>query len=288
MVASRTTFSGAVAALGTRHGKERVIGPTLDAELGIRVEVVKDLDTDRFGTFTREIPREGTALETARSKARAAIEAHGNARFGLSSEGSFGPHPSVPFVAGGVELVLLIDRETGLELTGLDVTMETNFSSTCVTSVDEAKSFADRVSFPSHGLIVIAAPQEKPEPALGMTKGIVDRADLEQAVEEALRLHGRAWLETDMRAHLNPTRMRSVERAVQALARGAHSLCPACARPGYVTVERIGGLPCADCGEPTGKARAEVLACAGCGQREERPLAGPSHATAFDCPLCNP
>ena len=288
MIASRTTFSGAVAALGTRHGKERVIGPTLEAELGIRVEVVKDLDTDRFGTFTREIPREGTALETARSKARAAIDAHGSARFGLSSEGSFGPHPSVAFVPGGVELVLLIDRETGLELTGLDVTMETNFSSTCVTSVDEANSFADQVSFPSHGLIVIAAPREKPEPALGMTKGIVDQADLGRAVEEALRGHGRVWLETDMRAHLNPTRMRSVERAVQALARAARSLCPACARPGYVRVERIGGLPCADCGEPTGRARAEVLACAGCGQREERPLAGPSHATAFDCPLCNP
>ena len=288
MIASRTTFSGAVAALGTRHGKERVIGPTLDAELGIRVEVVKDLDTDRFGTFTREIPREGTALETARSKARAAIEAHGSARFGLSSEGSFGPHPSVPFVPGGVEIVLLADRETGLELTGLDVTMETNFSSTCVASVDEASSFADQVSFPSHGLIVIAAPHEKPEPALGMTKGIVDLVDLAQAVEEALRVHGRAWLETDMRAHLNPTRMRSIQRAVQALARAAQSLCPACARPGYVPVERIGGLPCADCGEPTGKARAEVLACAGCGRREERPLSGAPRATAFDCPLCNP
>jgi hypothetical protein len=288
VTAWRTTFSGAVAALGTRHGKERVIAPTLDAELGIRVEVVKDLDTDRFGTFTREIPREGTALETARSKARAAIEAHGSARFGLSSEGSFGPHPSVPFVPGGVELVVLIDRETGLELTGVDVTMETNFASTCVTSVDEANAFADQVSFPSHGLIVIAAPQERPEPALGMTKGIIDRADLGKAVEEALRVHGRAWLETDMRAHLNPTRMRSVERAVQALARAAHSPCPACARPGYVRVERLGGLPCADCGAPTEKARAEVLACAGCGEREERPLPGPSHATAFDCPRCNP
>jgi len=288
MIASPTTFAGAVAALGTKHGKERVIGPTLDAELGIQVEVVRDLDTDRFGTFTREIPRMGTALEAARSKARAAIEAHRGARFGLSSEGSFGRHPSVPFVAGGVELVLLIDRETGLELTGLDVTMETNFASTSVTSSAEASSFAAEVSFPSHGLIVIAAPDDKPEPALGMTKGLVDRADLERAVRQALRLHGRVWLETDMRAHLNPTRMRSIERAVLALIRAAHSLCPACAQPGYVQVERIGGLPCADCSEPTRKARAEVLACAGCGRREERSLAGASQATAFDCPLCNP
>ena len=288
MTALLAPFAGAVAALGTRHGKERVIGPTLDAELGIRVEVVRDLDTDRFGTFTREIPRVGTALQAARSKARAAIEAHGSARFGVSSEGSFGPHPAVPFVPGGVEIVLLIDRETDLELTGLDITMETNCASRCVTSADEAISFAAEVSFPSHGLIVIAAPDGKPEPALGMTKSIVERADLEQAVREELRIRGRVWLETDMRAHLNPTRMRSVERAVQALARAAHCLCPACARPGYVPVERVGRLPCADCGEPTGKARAEVLACRGCGQREERPLAGVSEATAFDCPRCNP
>lgn len=283
-----STFAGMVAALGTSHGKERVIGPMLAGELGVRVDVVRDLDTDRFGTFTREVPRVGTALDAARVKARAAMEAHGRARLGLSSEGSFGPHPSVPFVPSGVELVLLVDGETGLELTGLDVTMETNFSSTTVTTLAEATSFASQVSFPSHGLIVIAAPHDTPEPALGMTKGIVDAADLDKAVEQALQLHGRAWLETDMRAHLNPTRMRSIERAAQALARAAHSLCPACARPGYVRVERVGGLPCADCGEPTNKARAEVLACAGCGKREERPLAGPSHATAYECPLCNP
>jgi hypothetical protein len=284
----RTAFAGAIAALGTKHGKERVISPTLEAELGLRVEVAKQVDTDRFGTFTREIPRAGTAMETARSKARAAMEAHGSARFGLSSEGSFGPHPQVPFFPGGVELVLLVDRETDLELTGLDITMETNFASTCVASAREVNSFAARVSFPSHGLIVIAAPHGEPEPALGMTKGIVDQAKLEDAVQETLRSHGRAWLETDMRAHVNPTRMRSIERAVQQLARAANSLCPACDRPGYVLVERLGGLPCADCGTPTGKARAEVLACAGCGRREERPIAGASQATAFECPLCNP
>lgn len=281
-------FAGAIAALGTKHGKERVIGPALTAELGIRVEVVSDIDTDRFGTFTREVPRAGTALETARSKARAAMEAHGRAHFGISSEGSFGPHPWMPFAPGGVELVLLIGGEAKLELVGLDVTMETNFASSCVTSVEEANEFAGRVSFPSHGLIVIAAPADKPEPALGMTKGIVEPADLEQAVRQALRLHGRVWLETDMRAHLNPTRMRSIERAVQKLARAALSLCPVCQRPGYVSVERLGGLPCADCGARTDKARAEVLACAGCGRREERPLEGASYATAAECPLCNP
>ena len=281
-------FEGGIAALGTRHGKERVIGPMFETELGVRVEVVSDLDTDRFGTFTREIPRSGTALETARSKVYAAMNAHGRARYGLSSEGSFGPHPSVPFVAGGVELVLFVDGDTGLELTGVDVTVATNFSSTLVTTTTEATTYASQVSFPSHGLIVIAAPLGTPEPALAMTKGIVDPAELDEAVEHALRLHGLVWLETDMRAHLNPTRMRSIERAARALTCAAKSLCPQCARPGFVPTERIGGLPCADCGEPTGKVRAEVLACAGCGCREERLRGDATHATAYECPLCNP
>ena len=90
-----SAFAGAVAALGTRHGKERVLGPTLGAQLGLRVDVVSALDTDRFGTFTREIPRDGTARETARAKAPAALGAHGHARLELSGEGSFGPHPSL-------------------------------------------------------------------------------------------------------------------------------------------------------------------------------------------------
>ena len=179
-----STFAGMIAALGTTHGKERVIGPMLPVEIGLRVDVVRDLDTDRFGTFTREIPR-----------------------------------------VGAVKLVLLVDGETGLELTGLDVTMETNFSSASVATIAYARPFASRVSFPSHGLLVIAVPHEKPEPALGMTKGLVDPADLDKAVEQLLQLHGRAWLETDMRAHLNPTRMRSIERADGQGSRGSRRLC---------------------------------------------------------------
>ena len=135
---------------------------------------------------------------------------------------------------------------------------------------------------------MIAAPDGKPEPALGMTKGILEPAQLERVVQQALRLHGRVWLEADMRAHLNPTRMRSIERAVQQLARAAQSLCPACQRPGYVIVERTGRAPCADCGAPTVKPRAEVFACAGCGRREERRIEGAEDATAADCPRCNP
>ena len=50
-----------VAALATLHGKERVFAAGL-RPLGIEVRVAP-VDTDAFGTFTRRVPRVGTARE---------------------------------------------------------------------------------------------------------------------------------------------------------------------------------------------------------------------------------
>jgi hypothetical protein len=280
-------LSGAVAVLGTRHGKARVIVPILEGRLGLAIDVLDTLDTDRFGTFTREIPRAAGFRETARAKTLAAIDAHGRTAIGVASEGSFGPHPDVPFVAGGVELVLLVDRQADIELFGVDVTLETNFGAQEVGTVDEAHAFAARASFPSHGVIVMPVREGSPVVS-DVVKGITEAAALEQAVRDALRTSGRAWVEADMRAHLNPTRMRSIERATIALAAAALSECPECGRPGYVVVDRVRGLPCSDCRCPTTRARAEVLGCAGCGRREERALSGPETAPPGECEWCNP
>lgn len=190
-----------VAVLGTRHGKEVVSVPTLRAELGLEAELLRALDTDRFGTFTREVPTPATAWETVRAKTLAALAKHGRARFGIASEGSFGPHPRIPFAAGGAEVVLLIEKKSGLELAGVDVTMETNFASNEVETLDEAVTFAADVSFPSHGVILMACQNGKPVPSLGVTKGIVDAGVFEEAVGGVLRTHARAWIETDMRPH---------------------------------------------------------------------------------------
>lgn len=76
-------------ALGTMHGKEQAIAPPL-AALGIRIESTA-IDTDRFGTFSRNVPRSGNMLEAARSKARAAAEATGLFRRGAGSgQGAWG------------------------------------------------------------------------------------------------------------------------------------------------------------------------------------------------------
>ena len=47
------------AVLATMHGKERAIAPVLARFLGLKVEVAPGLDTDAFGTFSREAARTG-------------------------------------------------------------------------------------------------------------------------------------------------------------------------------------------------------------------------------------
>lgn len=48
------------AILATMHGKERVIAPLLERELGLKVRVTTGLDTAQFETFSREIERKGS------------------------------------------------------------------------------------------------------------------------------------------------------------------------------------------------------------------------------------
>ena len=117
-----------------------------------------------------------------------------------------------------------------------------------VSSVPEAMDFARQVQFPSHALIVMPARDGMPV-SENIIKGITDESTLERAATETIRSHGQAWVETDMRAHLNPTRMRSIERATHSLVTHTRSRCPACDRPGFIVVEAIRGLPCADCGD---------------------------------------
>lgn len=285
--AERYVVDGKRAVLATMHGKERVIRPLLEGALRIRLDVLQGLDTDRFGTFSREIERTGSQLDAARAKIAAVFEHDRSATIGLASEGSFGPHPLFPLVPLGREIVVLIDRETGLEVIGQHADMATNFQHIRAADVAAALEFAERIGFPSHGLIVMASLDGMPAPGRFLRKDIETATDLTAAVTEALSTYGAAHVETDMRAHRNPTRMRAIKRATIDLVRCYRRPCPACARPGFARTGRLYGLPCADCGEPTQAARAEVWTCGGCGHREERPVQA-FQADPGLCTICNP
>jgi len=287
MPATGLPYRNAVAVLATMHGKESAIGPVLEQGLGLRAGLAMGLDTDRFGTFSRDVERTGSQLDAARAKIAAGFEYAPYARVGLASEGSFGPHPYIPFLPFSRELVLLIDRERGLELTGHFASPETNYGHAVVSDMEAAAAFAGRSKFPEHGLIVMGCVDEKPAPGLALFKDVIDCVALEKAVGLVVAKCGAAFIEADMRAHRNPTRMRAIERAASDLVRRFHSTCPTCCHPGFDVTERT-GLPCEWCGLPTHVVRTEVLTCLACGYREDRLATNATSADAEHCQGCNP
>lgn len=275
------------AVLATMHGKERVIVPLLRTALGLDVYVPANVDTDRFGTFSRDISRVGTPLDAARCKIAAGFERAPRAHVGVASEGSFGPHPQIPFIPVDSEIVVLVDRRNELEIVGHHLTPRTNFAQTVTGELDVAMRFAEQIGFPGHGVIVIGTADGRPDSGRLLRKNVETTEALRCAVSEAIALCGAAHVETDMRAHRNPTRMRAIRRATIDLVRRYRSVCPQCARPGFVVSQRLSGLPCGGCGDATDVTRAQVLLCVGCAYRIEQTVAE-SLADPARCDHCNP
>jgi len=281
-------FADRTVVLATMHRKERVIAPILEQALGVRIVVPEAFDTDQFGTFTRDRPRLGTQREAARRKAEAALELTGET-LAIASEGSFGPHPAIPMIAGNCEVVLLLDKRHNLAIVGQELTTETNFRHQTVRSLAEAKEFATAIGFPAHGLVVMptAATQNSDE----IIKGVTDLAQLEAVVLHALARspQGTLHLETDMRAHYNPTRMGVIQKATRNLVKAIHQSCPACQAPGFELVERLPGLPCEWCQQPTLLTKTAIYHCQLCGATEAKLFPdGVEWANPAQCPYCNP
>lgn len=183
--------------------------------------------------------------------------------------------------------MVLIDREADLELVGHFATPDTNFAHAVVTDVASGLAFTKRAGFPSHGVIVMGCRGEQPAHDIALIKSAESWDALTSSLDIIIAANGSAFVETDMRAHRNPRRMRAIKCATVDLIRRARTPCPACGRPGYSVTERLAGLPCSWCSEPTLLTRAEVLLCDGCGWRVERPIAV-TKADPGNCGGCNP
>lgn len=267
-------------ALGTMHGKEAALAPPL-ADLGIGL-VTPAMDTDRFGTFTAETPRAGTMEEAARAKALAAMAATG-LDCGIGSEGAYGPHPVMPFAGIGQEVLLWHEGRTGREIVVRVIDPQPAYDHAEVADLAGAEAFLQRAGFPDCAVIVAPAPDLAP-----VAKGLRDREALAAALRAAVPLSpkGRAFVQTDMRAHMNPRRMATIGRAAAQLAERLATPCPACHAHGWGVIRQEPGLPCEDCGGETALIGADILGCSACGAERAEPRAG--YATALYCPQCNP
>lgn len=278
MTAGARPFDGQVALIATLHGKEAALAPALQV-LGFEVRALDGLDTDRFGTFTGEVERTGTMLDAARDKARAAFALSGPVDWVFASEGAFGPSAAVPMLAEGKELILAWRPADGLEVTVLRTSFETNFAHVDDPESSALDAFLERAGFPDHAVIVKAS-------RAVIAKGVQDRAALERLIAQA---EGPVRVETDMRAHLNPTRMGEIAKAAMEMAQRLARPCPACSAPGFGLTRVERGLPCSACGTPTERVFVEIHACPACGHEARKPRAdGLKAADPGDCPVCNP
>lgn len=275
-------YVGATFALLTQHGKERCFTPALEAAFSARVQLVSGCDTDALGTFTREVPRAGTQRDAAVKKARVGMELS-RVPLGLASEGSFGPGP-LGLGAWDVELAVLVDAARGVEIIGRAEGPGLHVHAV-VESREGLEDFLRRADFPRHGVVLRPDGEDDPR----VEKGLASRAALEESFARCLGWSktGRVFAESDLRAHVHPTRMMLIELAVHDLVRRMESECAKCGVPGFGLVGHLPGLPCRECGAQTRLARAERLGCVRCDHRVERPLRAFA-ADPASCDVCNP
>ncbi len=280
-----TFFENRKLIIATKHGKDEVMRPLLSKHLGTAIFVPTDFDTDAFGTFSGEIPRPSDALTTVRNKCLAAMNHYGY-DLGIASEGSFGTHPSYFFAQADDEVLIFIDQKNKLEIVARELSLSTNFSTATITSWQELVVFAEQVGFPDHGLLFKAT-------ATGPSnwgKDILDWETLQSFYTTfSMASQHVVWVETDMRAHRNPTRMQVIEKATQNLIQKISTLCPNCQTPGFDVTKVITGLPCQWCASPTESTLALHYACQKCNHSNlEKFPKGKTHESPEYCSYCNP
>lgn len=283
-------YTGQTIAIASLHGKQRILRRPLRVGLGLNLQLASSVNTDCFGSFSGELTRTADAATTCRHKAEAAMEALG-LDLGIASEGSFGPHPAVPLLPVGQEWMTFVDRRDELVISEQLISRSTNYSSCTGADPETISGWLQQVGFPRHALMVRPHQPDTMPTAPWLIKGVSSGEALRVAMAEAVQRSPlrQAWLETDMRAHCNPTRRIAIRQLAFRLVRRISTCCPACQAPGWGAVGTVPGLPCSCCGLATDLIKLELLGCAVCGLQESRPRRdGRRAADPMHCPYCNP
>lgn len=199
--------------IATMHGKELVLGPLL-ADLGFKVLLPVGYDTDALGTFSGDIRRKGTAIDAVLEKARRACLVTGIPR-AVASEGSYRPCQELFPGAHNVELLSFVDLQADFSCVEHLTNTGTSFVKGRVLpdlEAPETETLLREMNWPRVKALVVPD-----DPALGtwpedVFKGIGDEEALIQAMKSCAQKtrDGLVHVETDLRAHMNPTRMESV------------------------------------------------------------------------------
>ena len=277
-------FEGRSLFIATNHRKESAIQPILERELNVNSFSIPMFNTDQFGTFSGEIERSQSPVDTLKAKCQLGFEVTG-CDLVIATEGSFGAHPDLPFCAAHDELILLMDFKNNVSFSARILTTETNFQGKKIKSEEELMAFGESIDFPNQAIIL----RNEEQSMLYLKKGINDWDELLTAFRVCMRRHDNVFVETDMRAMHNPLRMKHIEQLTLKLITQLKVLCPSCEMPGYGVTSVLPGLPCWICETPTSSVLKHVLTCAACQHQEEVhfPNGRQTEEPTF-CPACNP
>jgi len=268
----------------TKHKKEQVIAPLFEKELGVKCYTSKEFDTDTLGTFSGEVARKDDALTTLRKKCLEGMISEGF-DLAIATEGSFGNHPTVFFAPANDEFIMLLDKKNNIEIVERVLSLKTNFDSSVIHSKDELHSFLNKVQFPSHSVII----KNTEKNWTRIEKGISDFETIERVYQEFTLDGELCFIETDMRAICNPTRMKIIKEVSLKLINKLHSVCPECLYPGFGVVGTEAGLLCSSCFMPTQSTSAHKYQCQHCNHKTK--VLYPSGKKLEDpmyCDFCNP
>lgn len=274
-----TRYAGKKASLATMHGKLELISPQMNT-LGLAV-FTSPIDTDMFGTFTGDVARLHSPVDTAIAKAREGMWAS-STTLGIASEGSIGVQGFLPFVAD-VETVVFVDDDEEFVLSETATSHQIVTHSWSLGHGLPQEADLERAGFPDHGLIVRTDADN-----VAITKGIHDLEELNRVVEQCWEMGAtHVSVESDLRAHHCPSRRPTIAEAARKLAERLSHTCPACNCPGWGLVDVVRGRECALCNGPTQGKIADVYGCCRCPEQKttllDVPLADPS-----TCERCNP
>jgi hypothetical protein len=281
-------FQGKTCVLITMHDKEKAILPVFQGFEGLKFIDSPTLNTDILGTFSGEIIRTQNPLETAILKAKLAINLV-DADFAIANEGSFGPHPSIHFIPADHEWMVILELKTGRYWHAQHISTNTNFSSIIPKNWLEVIEFLHKYDFPNHGIIL------KLESEINEINNLYYK-DLHSIIE-VQKIYSefehnenyRISLETDMRAHKNPTRMQVIAETAEKLKRKLQATCPTCNYPGFDIVEVEKGLPCNICESPTRLIHKVLYDCMNCHHQEwSGNPEGLLYSDPGFCDYCNP
>ena len=276
-------YHGTTISLLTKHGKEKAIGQLFHKKLNAHLINTDGYDTDQLGTFTRDVPRYGNQLDAARKKAQIAMELT-NTKYGIGSEGSFVQDLYSGLVPVNYEIVVFIDSVLNIEIIGHARSGAMSHHAS-VKDWQELSQFARLNKFPQHQLVIRPDHQDHPV----FAKGINNLDKLKKEFYEALKLSKKkkVFVEHDLRAFANPTRMKNIKEATKNLLLKLESYCPKCQTPGFSITRTEAGLPCALCEMPSKQIMSKIHTCLKC-DYEKKETTTVKKADPAKCDFCNP